>query len=40
MNIRIYQELIRDLIKDGVKVQYLTLLQIRYSIKLYKGLFN
>jgi len=36
MNIQVYQELIQDLIIQGIKVQDLTLLQIRYSINLYK----
>ena len=40
MNIRIYQELIKDLISQGIKVQSLTLLQISYSIKVYKELCN
>lgn len=40
MKIEIYQELIKDLISQGIKVQNLTLLQIGYSIKVYKELFN
>lgn len=40
MNIIIYQELIKDLISQGIKVHDLTLLQIRSSIQLYKSLFN
>lgn len=35
MNIIIYQDLINDLINQGVKVKDLTLIQIGYSIKLY-----
>ncbi|WP_270215499.1 hypothetical protein [Clostridium butyricum] len=40
MNIKIYKELIQDLINQGIKVQDLTLLQISYSIKLYKMMSN
>ncbi|SJT57441.1 Uncharacterised protein [Clostridioides difficile] len=40
MNIIAYQELIKDLINQGIKVQELTLLQISYSVKLYKTLFK
>ena len=40
MNIIIYQNLIKDLINQGIKVQDLTLLQISYSISLYKRLSN
>lgn len=37
MNIIAYQELIRELIREGIKVKDLTLLEISYSIKLYKN---
>lgn len=40
MDIKIYQKLINDLKNEGIKVQELTLLQISYSVKLYKELFN
>ncbi len=40
MKIETYQELIKDLISQGIKVQNLTLLQISYSIRVYKELFN
>lgn len=40
MRIETYQGLIKDLINQGIKVQDLTLVQISYSIKLYKELFN
>lgn len=39
MNITIYQDFIKDLINQGVKVKDLTLIQISYSINLYKALY-
>lgn len=40
MNIRIYQDFIKDLINQGIKVQNLTLVQISHSIRLYKTMYK
>jgi len=40
LNIRIYQNFIKDLINQGIKVQDLTLLQISNSVRLYKILYR
>lgn len=37
MNIKQYKELIESFINQGIKVNELTLIQIRESIKLYKA---
>ena len=40
MNIKLFQQLINELLKEGIRVQDLTLLQIRQSISLYKYLYK
>ena len=36
MNIKLYEDFIRELIDEGIKVQELTLMQLSKSIELYK----
>lgn len=38
MNIKMYKSFIQELKVQGIKVQYLTLMQISYSLSLYKKL--
>ncbi|CAI3195250.1 hypothetical protein [Clostridium neonatale] len=40
MNIKLFQKLINELIEEGVQVHKLTLLQISYSLNLYKKLYR
>lgn len=40
MNIEIYKMFIDDLLNQGIKVNELTLLQLSYSLNLYKKVFG
>lgn len=36
MNVKLYTEFINELIRNGIKVENLSLIQIKDSLKLYK----
>lgn len=40
LNIKLFQQLIDELLNNGIKVQNLTLLQISQSVSIYKKLYK